>query len=141
MGVVYIQSYELYNYAIRFSQNHDYESFYEEEIKNRKLYKYPPFYDLLLVRVIHGNRNMAFTRAMEIAKKIRKASSHLDIEIIGPNSAVIDRINNEYRFNLLLKTKNSIGEIKNIVDKTVLRNSDYSKNGFKYYVMINPNSL
>lgn len=141
-GQVFIQTYNPENKAISSSENHDYESFYNYEIENRKLFKYPPFYDLILIRVSHKNRNLAIKRAIEIGDALRKDKfNNINFEVIGPNPAVIERINNRYRFNLLIKCKNSLDSIKNIIDRKVIKNNKYNESGYRYFIMINPNSL
>lgn len=141
-GQVFIQTYNPENNAISSSENHDYESFYNFEIENRKMFKYPPFYDLILIRISHKNRNLAIKRAMEIADLIRKdKNNNITFEVIGPNPAVIERINNRYRFNLLIKCKSSLESIKKVIDKKLIKNSKYNESGYRYFIMINPNSL
>lgn len=46
-GVAYIQTSQKDDYAIVSAINNDYENFYENEIKNRNIMKYPPFFNLI----------------------------------------------------------------------------------------------
>ena len=45
-GEVIIQGFNVFHYSILFASNHDYISFYNEEMRIRKILKYPPFYNL-----------------------------------------------------------------------------------------------
>jgi primosomal protein N' (replication factor Y) len=49
-GRVIIQTYNPDNYAIIHSQSQNYEAFYNTEIHLRKMLKYPPFCDIILIR-------------------------------------------------------------------------------------------
>ncbi len=49
-GRVIIQTYNPDHYAIMHSQNQDYEAFYKTEIPLRKMLKYPPFCDIILIK-------------------------------------------------------------------------------------------
>lgn len=51
-GKVLIQTYNPDNYAIEFSKNQDYDMFYNAEIDLRKMLKYPPFCDIILIRFV-----------------------------------------------------------------------------------------
>ena len=51
-GKVLIQTYNPDNYAIEFSKNQDYDLFYNAEIDLRKMLKYPPFCDIILIRFV-----------------------------------------------------------------------------------------
>ncbi len=140
-GEVIIQTYQPDHYAIRSGANHDYESFYRQEIRIRKEYRYPPFYDLITIRVDHEKRISASKKAFEIIKRIGAAATGLDAELIGPNPAVIERINNRFRFNIMIKTGNDLEALKEILDREVLRNSKLRENGFRIIVTINPISI
>ncbi|MFH1710539.1 MAG: primosomal protein N', partial [bacterium] len=50
-GKVIVQTYNPDHYAVMFASGHDYEGFYEEEIKARKSLGYPPFGGLINVTV------------------------------------------------------------------------------------------
>ncbi len=140
-GKVIIQTYEPNHYSIIHAKNHDYEGFFENEIKTREIYKYPPFYDLFLIRVMHHNRFNASKRSFEIIKVLMTHLNTKDYEIIGPNPAVIERIKNNYRFNIIIKTKENIELIKKVVEEKILRNRELIGDGYKIFFMINPISL
>lgn len=140
-GKVVIQTYQPKHYAILNAMTHDYDEFFNNEIKMRKEYKYPPFENLVLIRVIHQDRIKASRRSFEIIKIIRENLKTNDYLIIGPNPAVIERIRNMYRFNIVIKTKSELDMIKKILDEFIIRNKDLMGDGYKIFFMINPISL
>lgn len=140
-GKVIIQTYQPKHYAIFNAMDHDYDEFYNDEIKMRREYKYPPFQNLVLIRVIHQDRLKASKRSFEIIKIIRENLRTKDYEIIGPNPAVIERIRNMYRFNIVIKTKNDLNMVKRVLDECIIRNKNLIGDGYKIFFMINPISL
>ena len=50
-GKVIIQTFNPDHYALKHAQNHDYKSFYEEEIDFRKALQYPPFGRIINLRL------------------------------------------------------------------------------------------
>lgn len=140
-GKVVIQTYQPDHYAILNAMDHDYDEFFNNEIKMRREYKYPPFENLVLIRVIHQDRLKASKRSFEIIKIIRENLKTKDYEIIGPNPAVIERIRNMYRFNIVIKTKNELNMLKQVLDESIIRNKDLIGDGYKMFFMINPISL
>ena len=55
-GRVIIQTYNPDHYAIIHSQNQNYEAFYKTEITLRKMLKYPPFCDIILIKFQGTNK-------------------------------------------------------------------------------------
>jgi primosomal protein N' (replication factor Y) len=50
-GKVIIQGFNIDHYSILFASSHNYDSFYNEEMRIRKLLKYPPYYNLCSIKV------------------------------------------------------------------------------------------
>jgi primosomal protein N' (replication factor Y) len=99
-GKVILQTMEPENPVIRYINPDDYEKFYEEELKERKIFSYPPFSHLLLIEVKNRDKNKAMENADEISKKLKG-----NFEILGPSFAPIEKIKNFYRVRILLKSK------------------------------------
>ena len=55
LGTAIIQTYNPNHYSILLSKNHDYNSFYNKEISIRKKLFYPPFCNIVSIRVITDN--------------------------------------------------------------------------------------
>ncbi len=100
-GEVIIQTFNPEHYAISYTKMHDYLGFYNKEMEIRKTLKYPPFYYLCHVRI--SGKNMEYIS--KEAEKIKRAlvRNLQATNILGPTPATIFRINNIYRFGIILK--------------------------------------
>lgn len=100
-SLVIIQGFNLEHYSISYTKNHDYLSFYDQEISLRKKLNYPPFTDLILIKVVSSNYNLA----IDAATKIRNYLTNKNINVLGPSAAIIPKINNKHIIQLIIKTK------------------------------------
>ncbi len=78
-----------------------YEEFYEEEIEFRKDLGYPPFNRLIRIEFQSKNKEEAFLNMREFLRCFGERK-----EIVGSGEAPIFKINNVYRYQVLLKGKN-----------------------------------
>jgi len=103
-GRVVVQTWSPDHYAIRPVRQHDYESFYAEEIQHRAALAYPPFGHLAQVRVSAREEALARDAASRLASLARAtALAEPPGEVLGPAPAAIARLRGRYRFHLLLK--------------------------------------
>lgn len=103
-GQVIIQTYNPDHYAIEDVKLNDYLTFYQKEMNYRKLGKYPPYYFLINFTISHKEMK----KVMEASKHIHQILlQHLTDKalVLGPSPAALARINNEYRFQILVKYK------------------------------------
>jgi primosomal protein N' (replication factor Y) len=93
------------------SKRQDYDTFYNNEIKTRKLMTFPPYCDLAVVNVQSINRDMALDTINNIFAKIREMIndeySDVKLIILGPSPSTIVKVNNRYRFRMIIKCKNN----------------------------------
>lgn len=93
---------------------HDYVRFYKSEINFREIFNYPPFYDLILFQLSSkDSRNLKY--ASDKLYSIMQNSDML-YKIFSPKSPYIEKINNKYRINILIKAKTSNEVIKKIYE-------------------------
>jgi primosomal protein N' (replication factor Y) len=102
-GEVIVQTYNPDHYAIMFASKHDYEGFYNEEIKTREALGYPPFGRLISVIVYGESEKNADEVSGELVKLIRKRMSGAAGEAFGPAKAPIARLKNNYRCQIIVK--------------------------------------
>jgi primosomal protein N' (replication factor Y) (superfamily II helicase) len=101
-GEVVIQTYQANHYAIQYAQKHDYLGFFNEELKHRESYKYPPFRRMILITVASLNLSNAITISREISAPLRMHGKYL-CDVTGPAPAAISKIKNLYRWQISLK--------------------------------------
>ena len=104
-GKVIIQTFNPDHYALRHAQNHDYKSFYTEEIDFRKALQYPPFGRIINLRLSSIKKDTLVEQAHILGKLAKKLSArHGNIaEIIGPAESPLAKIRGRFRFQMLIK--------------------------------------
>ncbi|MBO5303081.1 MAG: primosomal protein N' [Lachnospiraceae bacterium] len=104
LGEVVIQTYNPKHYSIVTAKNQDYHAFYEEEIRLRQLLSYPPVSHMALLLITAEEEMAAEQMAVRLANVIRKADIE-GLQLIGPASAAIGKVNDIYRKVIYLKHK------------------------------------
>jgi len=99
-GKVLIQTYTPDHPILRNVINNDYPAMYATQLEERQNYVYPPFYRLIQIVLKHKNQTLVNEAANYLAKSLRKI---FGIRVFGPQSPVINRIQNMYIVNILLK--------------------------------------
>ena len=104
-GKVMIQTAFPSHYAIRHALHHDYEAFYEEEIRFRKTFHYPPVTSMIAL-LFRGEDLAAVERAAsDCARLLEEAVQPLaGTRIQGPAAAPVARIKAVWRFQILLRS-------------------------------------
>lgn len=103
---VVIQTYTPDHYALRAAQEHDYASFYQQEISFRRQTGYPPFGKLIRFVYAGGTEARSRLAAEQLADDLRALAIQLGTEdwsIIGPAPAFFGRQRNRFRWHLLLR--------------------------------------
>lgn len=101
---VIIQSHNPDHYAIKYAKTHDYVGFYNEEMKYRKMLSYPPYYYLVLVKIISKDYDVASKTSAELAYYLKQKLAKTTI-VLGPSVAAVFKLRGQYNFNIILKYK------------------------------------
>lgn len=101
-GSVVIQTFNPDNKTLGFVSSHDYMGNYKYEMEIRKKLKYPPYYYLVSLKVISKDYQAASKESTKVAEYLRKNLSKTSI-ILGPSTANVFKINNYYRFQIVIK--------------------------------------
>ncbi len=101
-GIVLIQTINPDHYAIRCAAAQDYEAFYAKEIEFRRFMSYPPFGALANIVIRAAHQEDALTRAGSLARLLDPAPE--GVRVMGPAAAAVARVNNEFRYQMLLKS-------------------------------------
>ena len=143
-GKVIIQTYNPDNFSIECAKNQEYEMFYNTEIAMRKQLKYPPFCDIIIIGVSAEKEQAALKITNQIHNylKNRVIQENLGIILYKGMPAPIDKINNKYRFRIIIKCKydDNIIEVLNDMQK-LYNETKEGKNGItKLSIDLNPNN-
>ena len=104
-GEVLVQTYSPEHYCIQMAQRQDYEGFYRNEIAARKLMECPPFTHLAQVVLTGPSEDSVIQGAGKLGRLMAHYAAGRQIEILGPSPAALGRINNIFRWKLLIKCK------------------------------------
>lgn len=121
-GRVVIQSYRPENFVIQAAKANNYGAFFEQELQIRESFNYPPFKNLLTIKIINENRENTIDISKQFYSDLASEIVNKDIEIIGPNPCKISRINNKFRYNILIKVgDNDLEHVLTEVNKLRLK--------------------
>ena len=109
-GLAVIQTTDPESNLIKLAAAQDYDSFYSQEINIRKMMVYPPYCDIVQIVVQSSQKDSAEKTALQIFSvltgSIKDKYSDVPVKILGPSPAVMPKVNNKYRYRLIIKTKN-----------------------------------
>jgi primosomal protein N' (replication factor Y) len=114
-GEVIVQTFTPQAEAIQFSRHADFAGFAEAELKLRKDFKYPPFRHLIQHRLRGKSQEKLKFFSEQWAKRLEQTFGDR-IELRGPSPAPIEKIKDEYRWQLWIFT-GSVTKIIGELDK------------------------
>ena len=103
-GRAVIQTYTPNHDVIQAAANQDYDSFYESEIRMRRLRRCPPFADLFTFTVSGTEEASVLRAAVGVREQLRQIFDQP--EVLGPAPAPVLKVNNRFRYRILLVGKN-----------------------------------
>lgn len=117
-GTVVIQTGQPEHWIIQKVMQHDYETFYENEIIERRNFFYPPFYKLIYFTLKHKEIQTLDTAANAFSLDLRDVFKE---RVLGPEYPAINRINNLYIKQVVLKVEReaSNAKVKHKIDELV----------------------
>ena len=110
-GYAYIQTFVPDHYVINLAAQQNYDEFYNQEIALRHALTYPPYCDICVIcfsSQLESKAIMASDWFVQNMKKyIKENEIKMPLRALGPVPCTIERINNKYRYRLILKCKNT----------------------------------
>jgi primosomal protein N' (replication factor Y) len=106
-GRVIIQTYNPRHPVILDVVNHDYKAMYEQQLIDRRKFKYPPFYRLVVVKVKHKYPDILNKASDELAKRLRASFGN---RVLGPEFPMVSRIMNYYIKQIMIKIERSASQ-------------------------------
>ena len=102
-GKVVIQTYNPLHNIIQQVTNNDYQGMYKEQLYDRKIYNYPPFFRLVRLTLKHRE----FDKLKEGSTWLYQVlQQNLSTPVLGPEEPAIGRIRNEYIRTIMVKIPN-----------------------------------
>jgi len=107
-GEVIIQTYYPDHYSLKHARSQNYRLFFEEEIRFRRNFRYPPF--TALANLLVQGRPQTKTRqaAEQVADLLLRQRTRLSAQrrmrVLGPAQAPLEKLKGDYRFQILIKS-------------------------------------
>ena len=98
-GQVLIQAYEAGHPVLEWVRRADYRAFFEHEIRQREMFKYPPLHKLVLFELQARNPENLNRAAEWLAQVLR----HYFSMVLGPSEPLVYKIKNYFRLEILIK--------------------------------------
>ena len=124
-----------------FVMEHDVKAFHDKELKIRKRLNYPPFTKMIVLEIICENE----THGQNAIGKLRQSLSRLvsrenSVELIGPSKAALYRLQNKFRWHLLLRGEN-MKQMQDILLKCHQLNESKAREKVKITIDVDPLNL
>lgn len=127
-GRAVIQTYSPEHYAVTMAKEHDYNKFYDYEIAAREAMWYPPYCEMVSVLFSGISENQVSQAAKLYARYLEPIKSLPQrVQILGPIPAALAKINNKYRWRILIKCleADKLNSILIDAKNSVLKNMNY----------------
>ncbi|NLM17763.1 MAG: primosomal protein N' [Candidatus Riflebacteria bacterium] len=102
-GRVILQTYSPEHPSVTHAATEDYAAFYDYEINARREANFPPFCNLAAITVSAEKNENAKEAAFSLVSELTLIPAAKSCEIFGPVPAAIERINNRYRWQIMIK--------------------------------------
>ncbi len=144
-GRAMIQTLTPENPVIPMAAAQDYERFYREEIALRQARLYPPFADLCVIG-FSGEQELQVRDASRwfLDQLIDEAKTNypgLPLRVIGPAPASVYRVNQKFRYKILLKCRSSAAFRKMMAELLVRQGKNKDFSHVSVYADMNPDNI
>ena len=102
-GKVIIQTYNPDHPVLAAVTRHDYQAFIAAELPERRMLDYPPYGKLILLRFNSIDPVAVEQTVTEIGQMLNDRAIAGHYEVLGPAPATVMRVNNRYRWQIMLK--------------------------------------
>ena len=139
IGNVIIQTYNPNHNIIQQVTHNNYLNMYKEQLYERQIYKYPPFFRLIKLTLKHRDFDKLKEGSMWLYQVLQQ---NLSLPVLGPEEPAINRIRNEYIRTIMIKiphnhslvnTKKTIQKILNSFEVIAQYRAIKVNNNVDYY--------
>ena len=142
-GRAIIQTNNPDNDVIRLACAQDYETFYEREIKLRRLLVFPPFCDIALLSLSCKDEKALMLSAKrlhdELKRRLTGEFSDVQTVVFGPFEAPVYRVDERYRMRMVVKCR--LNKRSRAMFASLLASFGSSPAGAQLFIDFNPSSL
>jgi primosomal protein N' (replication factor Y) len=142
-GQVIVQTFAPQHYAIQHAQAHDFHGFYAEEMGYRKQLSYPPAVRLAAIRFDAPDLQAVEQFCQAFAALLRPHVHAAEgVTLLGPAPAALAKLNNRYRWHLLLKAPTA-RRLHDVIDNglAAMRQATIARHGVRLMVDVDPVNL
>lgn len=113
-GRVIIQTYNTDDFSIVAACNHDFVSFYNQEVKIREKLVFPPFTNIACLILSGVNDRLVFDWSKSVKNGLEGRFSQIvgEFTILGPARAPLSKIKNKYRWRIIVK----YGDLEKLIE-------------------------
>ncbi len=114
---VIVQTFQPEHPVLKNFLNNDYEAMFRQEMQERKLFKYPPFFRLILLEIKSKNPQ----NLHEAGNWLKNALCYYFQNVLGPSEPVVYKIRNYYHLEILIKlhAEKSTMKAREIIKKII----------------------
>ncbi len=103
-GEVVVQTYDPQNIAVQTAvRNYSWQQFYDAQMLERKQFEFPPFVYVMKIEVTRGRLQTVASSCDQIINFLRESGE--PIKISGPTPSFIEKRNNTYTWQIIVKAK------------------------------------
>ncbi len=142
-GGAVIQTFTPENNVIQCAARQDYDAFYEQEIALRRMRDFPPFNDFFVFSISGENEDAVQKTCIHLRDSLgailrQPQYANFPYRLLGPAPEPIAKVNNRYRYRLILNTRNQ-KEIRRLVASLLQQaQADRANRGVSVFADINP---
>jgi len=138
-GQVLIQTFHPEHYCLKLVAQHDYEGFFEKEIRFRKMMHYPPFTSLANLLVRDRDLDKAAHLINGIGKIVQKLAAG-QMRLLGPALSPLAKLKSEHRFQLLIKARTR-QQLREVLKQSLRLAEEEGLETSKIHVDIDPQNI
>ena len=127
-GHVLIQSFQPNHNILQQVSTNNYEKMFKEQIYQRRIYKYPPYFRLIKITLKHRDFNKTNAAADWLKTALYQVFGD---SVLGPESPQVPRIRNLYYKNILLKIPKNHSLVKTKAVVLKIKNSFSNTKAFR----------
>lgn len=116
-GRVIVQSHDRTHPIFKLILDHDYETFFQQEIYERRKYNYPPYCRMIRIIFRDYDKDKSSAFAAEVTQALKSKLGQK--RVLGPQEPGINKIRNMYLNECIIKLENSVKNVSGIKESIV----------------------